>query len=339
MIGELLGFKLGEVHSSEFNLVRTEKGLSSKELYSKFKDTTQKIDNSDITLWYDTLLQNRNFSIQTAFIELTEAQLSQLKIIWNKDKLYPLIFDESPYKYYMVKVDKLTTMKHLAFEKENERYYNGEITFTFIAYFPYSISCFETVEQAREILPIELQGFWENLEYLPITQPMWRWDVQSNIFSVDIYNYGDEPALFKLWFDIVIPQSEGAGGTVILEKLINFDVTITGTYESAAESANKVLKIKGLQKIAKSNDQKVCLDFYRGTLSGYTENPLKPTKNLYNGTLMGDFIELPPKQTTTIKLTDLVGKVYDGNGNEINSYIITFNDINPQYEISYIYRD
>jgi hypothetical protein len=36
MIGELLGFTLGEHHSSEFKLVRAQKGQSSKDLFGKF---------------------------------------------------------------------------------------------------------------------------------------------------------------------------------------------------------------------------------------------------------------------------------------------------------------
>jgi hypothetical protein len=139
-------------------------------------------------------------------VELTEEQLLNLKKIWNKGQMYPLVFDETPHKQFMVVIDKMTQIKHLAFEQNGKRYYNGEITFSFISYFPYAVSRFESETEGKNTLNVDLLGFWENLNEIPKNKN--QITIEGNDGYLELYNFGDKPALIQFWVNMVLPQVE-----------------------------------------------------------------------------------------------------------------------------------
>ena len=340
MIGELIGFTLGNTHSSYFNMVRTNKGLTSKEIFGKFQDSTVTIEGSDITVFYNSFFQNKQFQIQASFVGLQENKISEMKKIWNQDCMLPLIFDEAPHKYYMVKVDKLTSMKQLAFERGGVRYYNGDITLSFISYFPYALSRFESLEDPTiGSLPQDLIGFWEHLGDIPQKKVVIPSEGQEGYsdseITLSIYNPGDLPALFKLWMNLTRPESINESGLTVLEKRFMFDLEIS----TRSVSSKGEFLLVGVEQ-AESDDKKMCVDHFRGTLFGYKVPSLEPSGTMYNGTMKKDFIVLPPKEIThlTFKLSN--GVVYDGNNNPItgDEGKLTFKDLNLSYEINYVYR-
>jgi hypothetical protein len=166
--------------------------------------------------------------MQASFVDLDEAKISELKKVWNQNCMYKLIFDEAPHKYYMVRVDKATSAKHLAFENNGRRYYNGEITFNFISYFPYALSHFDSLQNNEySNLPIELKGYWEELNEIPRTRPILNISDNSLSATMEIYNPGDLPAIFSIWIDLTTPQVEHEDGTIELEKALLFDLDIS----------------------------------------------------------------------------------------------------------------
>lgn len=324
MKGELLGFTLGNHHSSEFGLVRTTKGMSSKELFGKFQDSTQTIQGSDITLFHNSYFQSKNISMQTAFTNLNESELQRMKVIWNKNQMYSLVFDESPHKYFMVKIDKITSLKHLAFENSSGRYYNGEVTFSFISYFPYAISRFEDESEAINQLTNEYKGYWENLKELPLNKP--QINTSTNPSILEIYNYGDLPAIFKIWLNVILPEHSNYR--------IKFDLEIT----ARSQSSNTMLSLNGFLKDVDLPDYKICIDNFRNTIMGYLDTN-KCTNILYTGTMTGEYLILPPKEVVYIEFNLKGAKAYKEDGTIDETITVNFVDFCPEYEIQYIYRE
>jgi hypothetical protein len=269
-------------------------------------------------LFYKNFFQDRSVTLDTIFTELTENDLQLIKKVWNKNQMYRLILDESPHKYYMVKIDKITSLKHLAFENSQGRYYNGEVSFSFISYFPYAISRFEDESTAISHLSNEYKGYWESLEDLPVTKP--QIDVLTNPGTLKIYNPGDLPAIFKIWLNITLPD--------YFNYRIKFDLEII----SRSKSINTSLKLNGLLRDKNLSDQKICIDNFRNTIFGYVDKN-QCTNTLYTGTMTGEFLILPPKEVSYIEFHPSNIKIYKEDGTIDNTKTISFVDFNPEYEI------
>ena len=60
--------------------------------------------------------------------------------MFSSREIKPLIFDEFPYKKYMVKCAQPPVLKFLCFDEYEFRIYKGEGTVQFIAYYPFAFS-------------------------------------------------------------------------------------------------------------------------------------------------------------------------------------------------------
>lgn len=60
--------------------------------------------------------------------------------MFAKKEIQPLIFDEFPYKKYMVKCAQPPQLKYLCFDQYEFRIYKGEGTVQLVAYYPYAFS-------------------------------------------------------------------------------------------------------------------------------------------------------------------------------------------------------
>ena len=60
--------------------------------------------------------------------------------MFSSREIKPLIFDEFPYKKYMVKCAQPPQLKFLCFDEYEFRIYKGEGTVQFIAYYPFAFS-------------------------------------------------------------------------------------------------------------------------------------------------------------------------------------------------------
>jgi hypothetical protein len=66
--------------------------------------------------------------------------------LFNDKKIHPLILDEEPYKVWSAKLTGTAIMKHICFESETHRFYCGEGTFTFTAFYPFARSRYQYLE-------------------------------------------------------------------------------------------------------------------------------------------------------------------------------------------------
>lgn len=149
MIGDFLGFTFGDKHSSELGIVRTSNGSRySLDLLPTATDKIVQVPGADRTYYFGSTYNQKVFSIPVAFDNLTEEQIMELRFIFGMKKITRLIFDETPYKQYMVKSNGLQNLNYVSFDIKDstgteQRIYKGEGTLQFIAYEPFATNRIE----------------------------------------------------------------------------------------------------------------------------------------------------------------------------------------------------
>ena len=142
--GDFIGFSFNEHRSEKLGIVRVSDGSRyNEDLVPTAQDKTVQVPGGDGFYYFGSDYTQRQFSINIAFDELTEKQFRELQQVGK------LVFDERPYKYYMVKSGK-PQLKYICFGKDGERTYKGEGTLTFTAYYPFAKSAFKFLEKEIE---------------------------------------------------------------------------------------------------------------------------------------------------------------------------------------------
>lgn len=141
--GDFLGFTLGDIHSSQLNITR----VSSSDRYTdmllpNFKDVTAEVPGGDGMYYWDTFYNQRPFTLDFAYDDLRDEDLRALRQTFGFKGIKPLIFDEFPYKKYMVKCSAAPTFKYICFDHMEMRLYKGEGQANLIAYYPYALATF-----------------------------------------------------------------------------------------------------------------------------------------------------------------------------------------------------
>lgn len=114
---DFCGFQFNGVHSSELGLTRVSDGSRYNEnLGGNFSDKTVQVPGGDGMLYWESFYSNRNWNINVAFDDLTEKEFRRLKQVFNAKARGELIFDESPYKAYSVKVQSPPQFKYICFD-------------------------------------------------------------------------------------------------------------------------------------------------------------------------------------------------------------------------------
>ena len=144
-IGDFMGFTLGDVHSSQLNIVRVSNGdRYAENLTPNFTDSTLAVPGGIGTYYWDTTFTQKPFIIDFAFDDLREEDIRRLKQIFSFSGVKELIFDETPYKKYYVKCSSPPSLKYLPFgEHKDVIIYKGEGTVNLVAYYPFAVSTTE----------------------------------------------------------------------------------------------------------------------------------------------------------------------------------------------------
>lgn len=141
--GDFLGFTLGEIHSSQLNITR----VSSSDRYTdillpNFKDVTQEVPGGDGTYFWNSYYSTKPFTLDFAYDDLRDEDLRSLRQAFGFKGVQPLIFDEFPYKKYMVKVASPPQFKYICFDHQDVRLYKGEGAVQLVAYYPFALATF-----------------------------------------------------------------------------------------------------------------------------------------------------------------------------------------------------
>lgn len=139
--GDFLGFTLGEIHSSQLNITRVSSGDRYTDiLLPSFKDITAEAPGGDGMYYWNTFYTQKPFTLDFAYDDLRDEDLRALRKLFSFKGVQPLIFDELPYKKYMVKCVAPPTFKYICFDYMEMRLYKGEGSINLMAYYPYALA-------------------------------------------------------------------------------------------------------------------------------------------------------------------------------------------------------
>ena len=268
--GDFIGFTFNGVHSSDMGIIRTSNGSRFNEnLLPASTDKTVQIPGGDGTYYFGSNYTQRQIPISIATDELTETQFRQLKQWLGDKQIHPLVFDEAPYKTYMVKTSSIPTLKFICFDnitKNNgemtvNRVYKGEGSLQFIAYFPFARCTKKYLSEYTDSNKEE----WASASGLLTTQG----DYDGTGLKINLYNPGDVETDFFAYY--ARTSLKRLTKIYINSNILNFDFSnndnVIDTYIRINSKANLI--------------------------EGCDEN-FKPTGTLYNKFITsGDFFKIP----------------------------------------------
>lgn len=286
---DFYGFSFRGVHSSELGFVRTSDGSRySETLVPDFQDKTIVIPGGDGTYFFESYYTQKPFSINIAFDSMTEVQFRRLRQVFNGKDVGPLIYDESPYKAYIVKTQGAPQLKYICFDETNSnksspRIYKGEGSISFVAYAPYAHSVHKFFNEYSDSNKYE----WYAASGLLASQTTAGITYDDPSEYINVYNPGDMPTDFKLYF----PTGElhTRVDPITLQRIGGVsDPTNLGT-----------LNVRPITQLKDSNDAYIRIDTKTNLIEGYSST-YEPTGTLYNDYIQsGDFFKIPVSEPNT----------------------------------------
>lgn len=286
--GDFIGFSFNEHRSENLGIVRVSDGSRyNEDLVPTTQDKTVQVPGGDGFYYFGSDYTQRPFNINIAFDELTEKQFRELQQVFGTKELGKLVFDERPYKYYMVKSGK-PQLKYICFGKDGERIYKGEGTLTFTAYYPFAKSAFKFLEKeieeetGKEVYV--LRKTYSNIEEWADASGMKAQgkldkvpkSPTEGIYSISVYNAGDLETDFILKFN-------GAPGDAV-------------NIELSQQNVGNKKALLNLKKFGlKNTDTGFQINTKTNLIEGFNAKGL--TGTLYNENItQGDFFKIPPRE-------------------------------------------
>ena len=165
---DFVGFTYNGQHSSTFDIIRTSKGKGGYQgnLIPDLSDEATDRPGGDGAYYHGSNFKKTDFEIAIAYDNLTEEGKRKLfNWLYPDRKLHELIFDETPYKKYYVKVSSKVQLEDICFYENyqwadgekygGQRVYKGTGKIKFTAYMPFALEvdkCAEYYEDFEEAL-------------------------------------------------------------------------------------------------------------------------------------------------------------------------------------------
>ena len=272
--GDFIGFSFNGYRSESLGIVRVSDGSRyNEDLVPTAQDKTVQVPGGDGFYYFGSDYTQRQFNINIAFDELTEAQFRKLQQVFGTKELGKLVFDERPYKYYMVK-SGTPQLKYICFGKDGERIYKGEGILNFTAYYPFAKSIFKFLNEYGN----KNKDEWKEASGMKAEKG--TYDIVSNNGSISVYNAGDLEADFILKFNLPVDNTPIG------------DIKITLSKENVGKE-EAFLDLKGFSK--KDADTGFQINTKTNLIEGFNAEGL--TGTLYNGNIIqGDFFKIPPRE-------------------------------------------
>ncbi len=198
--GDFIGFKINDIHSSELGIVRVSSSGSryEEDLLPSFSDKTLKVEGANQTYYFGTNFTDKIIDVDFAFDEITEERFRKLKAVLGQNGIFDLTFDELPFKTWRAKTKSAPSIKYLCFDEylggKKQRVYKGEGRITFVCYYPYAYSKFNTLAEYKD----DNKNEWAAASRLPETGPVRRVDDLSTTYT--FVNAGDVPMDFEMYY-------------------------------------------------------------------------------------------------------------------------------------------
>ena len=284
MLVDFCGFTFNGIHSSELNIVRVSNGTRYNEtLGATFQDKIEPISGGEGTLYWNSYYNNKPFSLQIAYDRLSETQLRKLRQVFCAKVMGELIFDETPYKAYTVKVQSPVQLQYLCFnDVNNERVYKGEGTIQLIAYYPYAKSVHKYLDEFNDFF-YSNKHEWAEASGMARTKGV----LDGTGGTINVYNPGDVETDWQAFYTMT---DEGCAlRTITLYK---------------GSTAVGIMSFSAINTRKSSSDYYIRVNSRTNLIDGCDDDG-NPTGTLYNEFLTaGDFFKIPIgeftfKSTTT----------------------------------------
>lgn len=287
--GDFIGFSFDGIRSENLGIVRTSDGSRyNEELNPTTQDATVQVPGGDGTYYFGSYHTQKTFSVPVAFDSLSESEFLKLKRTFATKGLHKLIFDEVPYKYYMVKCG-VPQFKYLCFDLQGQRVYKGEGTLSFTAFYPYAKSVNKYLsDYSVEDYPSK-DEWEEGSRMIDENLSIDKQSFSNKICTTPIYNAGDLEADFTL----TLLFSTATGATNSLK-------TISLIFESEATPRASLILANSITK--KGNDVGLRVNTKTNLIEGVIKDgqDYVPSGNLYNEYIAGgDFFKIPQMEIGT----------------------------------------
>jgi phage-related protein len=105
LLDPFVGFTFNGIHSSNYNIVRTNNNSRFEEnLSPQSRDIVTEVSGMDGQLYWGTVYTKREFNVSFAFMELSEEKLALMKAAWDDRQIHDLIFDEQSDRIWSAKM-------------------------------------------------------------------------------------------------------------------------------------------------------------------------------------------------------------------------------------------
>ena len=207
--GDFIGFQYGDYHSSDLEIMRVSDGSRYlEELTPTISDKIIEKSGNDGTYFFNSYYTQKPFDISFAFDNITEEQKRKLSQVFSNKRPQKLIFDEAPFKYYLVKPSAAPQLQYICFESKGQRIYKGEGTLQLLAYYPYARSLYKWLDEYTVNSVMCWDSDWNNknewaaASNLKLTQGNYDKITFSttNSASIPLFNAGDLETGFTLSF-------------------------------------------------------------------------------------------------------------------------------------------
>ena len=278
--GDFIGFTYGSHHSSDLGIVRVSDGTRySQELSPTISDQTTTISGRDGSYFFGSYYTQKPIELNFAFDHVDEQQFRMIQQVFNNKQPQKLIYDEWPYKYYLVKSISPPSLRYLCFDENGERIYKGEGTLMLVAYYPYARSVNKylneyTVENLHEWSlssgMLENPGNYDSVSSAVIDNEV--------ISTINLYNCGDLPT------DLILNITPNSSTKIGSENGIHIFI------EYGDDFSTHQLELK--QITLKGQDDTISINSKNNLIEGYS-NGIR-SGNLYNEyKISGNFFQIP----------------------------------------------
>ena len=290
--GDFIGFTFNGVHSSELGILRVSDGSRyDNDLLPTIRDRVIPVPGGDGSYYFGSDYTQKTFNFNIAFDSMTERQMRKLQTLFGSRKLHRLIFDELPFKYYMVKVANPPKLRYICFDEGGQRIYKGEGSLSFEAFFPFARSVHKFLDQyPSEQYPNKNE--WAAASRMLPTKGTY----DSPGTSIKLYNAGD---LETDWFAY-------------------FALSSSGSSISRVAIGDKFLSFKTIDRKLNQRDNYIRISSQRNLIEGgvVVNNDIstfQPTGSLYNRFIeAGSFFKIPVFEEDTKLNFVSVGARCDG---------------------------
>ena len=275
--GDFLGFTLGGLHSTEFNIVRVTGGNRMElSLLPPTKNNIVSIPGADGAYYIDEEINSNKISFKIAYDDLREEQIQAMRTWLGNEEEQDLILDECPFKAYRVKVSSQPKLNFIPFDSPDKDYriYKGEGTLQFEMFYPFA----RAIHKELRLYPdseYPTKHQWAPASKIKLSlldTP--QYDIfPSGSNRCKLYNAGDRST------PLIIPYISALNNTGYQ--------AFTLTYNNE----NITRMVLDMSKMP--TNEYVRLDSKTQLLIGIDKVTLKPTKNIYNRAIIaGDFFEI-----------------------------------------------